>query len=277
MASILIPPPVLKNTSGKKSSEIYYPDSDGEPVANNTEHYELIAATKSGLDKLFAERDDVFVAADLFWYPVEGNPKIAVAPDVMVAFGRPPGARSSYKQWEENDTPFHVVFEFLSDSNTTKEMARKAMFFDRYGAEEYYVYDMDSGVLDGFIRYGGELSPIEGTFNGKSAMEGWVSPRLGIRFEVEWQDNKSALVLYNPDGTRFLSYLEVIEQLDSVKIELDSAKVELDSAKVELDSAKVELDSAKKAISDISGKLSSTEEQNKLLREKLRALGVEAE
>jgi Uma2 family endonuclease len=252
MASILTP----QSAYHKKLGEIYYPDSDGESVANNTEHYELIATTKSGLDKLFADRDDVFVAADLFWYPVEGNPKIAIAPDVMVAFGRPPGARKSYKQWEEVNTPFHVVFEFLSDSNTTKEMAQKAMFFDRYGAEEYYVYDMDSGVLDGFIRYGGELSPIEGTFNGKSAMEGWVSPRLGVRFEVEWRGEQPELVIYNPDGTRFLSYVEIAAQLDSAKIELSSAQ---------------------ETIVAMNEKLSSTEEQNKLLREKLRALGVEVE
>jgi Uma2 family endonuclease len=252
MASLLIPQPLVN----KKSGEIYYPDSDGEPVANNTEHYELIATTKSGLDRLFHDRDDVFVAADLFWYPVEGNPKIAVAPDVMVAFGRPPGARPSYKQWEEDNTPFHVVFEFLSKSNTTKEMARKAMFFDRYGAEEYYVFDMDSGVPDGFIRYGGELSPIEGTFNGKSAMEGWISPRLGVRFEVEWHDEQPELVIYNPDGTRFLSYVEIASQLDSAKIELDSAN---------------------ETIVAMNEKLSTAEEQNKLLREKLRALGVDVE
>jgi Uma2 family endonuclease len=113
-------------------------------MANNTEHYELIASTKYGLERLFHDRDDVFVAADLFWYPVEGKPKIVLAPDVMIAFGRPPGARKSYKQWEENDTPFHVVFEFLSESNSNKEVIKKALFFNRYGVEEYYQFDMQN-------------------------------------------------------------------------------------------------------------------------------------
>lgn len=116
--------------------DVFYPDSDGQPMANNTEHFERIAATKYGLESVFAERDDVFVAADLFWYPVKGRTRLAVAPNVMVILGRPKGARKSYRQWNEDNIPPHVVFEFLSESNTTVEMAKKATFFERYGVQE---------------------------------------------------------------------------------------------------------------------------------------------
>jgi Uma2 family endonuclease len=212
---------------------IHYPDSDGEPVANNTKHYEIIATTKSGLELLFRDRDDVFVAADLFWYPVQGKPNIVVAPDIMVAFGRPPGPRRSYKQWEEANTPFHVVFEFLSESNTASEMSKKALFFDHYGVEEYYLYDMDNGTLEGFVRYGGTLELIE------TEMNGWVSPRLGIRFEVEWSGSKHGLgepdfALYYPDGTRFLSYLELTAELERAESERQRAESERDSVLAEL-------------------------------------------
>lgn len=64
----------------------------------------------------------VFVAGDLLWYPVEGNPKITQAPDVMVIFGVPKGDQGAYKQWEENNIAPQVVFEILSPSNTQKEM-----------------------------------------------------------------------------------------------------------------------------------------------------------
>ena len=56
---------------------IVYPDSDGEPMAENTLQYEWIVTIKGNLDILFADRPDVFVAGDLLWYPVEGEPKIA--------------------------------------------------------------------------------------------------------------------------------------------------------------------------------------------------------
>ena len=42
--------------------DIFYPDSDGKPMANNTEHAERIAMTKHGIESVFADRDDVFVA-----------------------------------------------------------------------------------------------------------------------------------------------------------------------------------------------------------------------
>jgi hypothetical protein len=39
-------------------------------------------------------------------------------------------------------------------------------------------------------------------------MEGWISPRLGVRFEFE----RGALQLYRPDGERFATYVELMEQ-----------------------------------------------------------------
>jgi hypothetical protein len=44
---------------------------------------------------MFRNREDVFVAMDLLWYPVKGKPKIRLAPDVLVALGRPKGPRRS--------------------------------------------------------------------------------------------------------------------------------------------------------------------------------------
>ena len=67
--------------------EIHYPDSDGKPMADNTKQFRWIQLYKGNLDVLFAPRDDVFVAGDLLWYPVQGQPKIRQAPDVFVAFG----------------------------------------------------------------------------------------------------------------------------------------------------------------------------------------------
>ena len=72
MSTIIPPPPT-----------IIYPDSDGEPMAENTLQYEWIVTIKGGLDQQFAEDSSVFVAGDLFWYPVEGHPEIRHAPDTL--------------------------------------------------------------------------------------------------------------------------------------------------------------------------------------------------
>ena len=121
--------------------EIIYPDSDGNPMADNTGQFRWIATIKANLDWLFAENDQVFVAGDLLWYPLEGDNKKRQAPDIMVVFGRPKGDRGSYQQWKEDNIAPQVVFEILSPGNTQAEMNRKLLFYEHHGVEEYYIYD----------------------------------------------------------------------------------------------------------------------------------------
>lgn len=178
--------------------EVIYPDSDGQPVANNTIQFGWIVEIKQNLDWLFADDPNVFVAGDLFWYPVEGRNKIVNAPDVLVVLGRPKGDRLCYQQWKEEGIAPQVVFEILSPSNTQTEMDKKLLFYDRYGVEEYYIYDPDRNNLCGWLRSEDGLDVIP-------QMEGWVSPRLKIRFAP----SPEGLQLYRPDGERFLTYTEI--------------------------------------------------------------------
>jgi hypothetical protein len=69
--------------------EIIYLETDGLPMAWNTDHYDLLTRVKDGSEQLFIARPDVSVAGDLFWYPVEEHPEIVVAPEVFIVFGRP--------------------------------------------------------------------------------------------------------------------------------------------------------------------------------------------
>jgi Uma2 family endonuclease len=179
-------------------TDIIYPDSDGKPMADNTKQFELIVEIKKGLDLLYINNPQVFVAGDLFWYPVEGQSKIVTAPDVMVAFGRPKGDRGSYKQWEENNIAPQVVFEILSPTNGRIEMSKKLLFFERYGVEEYYLYDPEENVLDIWQRTPEGLTAIDLT-------DTWTSPRLDVRLDI----TSGRLQLYNSDGTKFYSYIEV--------------------------------------------------------------------
>jgi hypothetical protein len=80
-------------------------------------------------------------------------------------------------------------------------MTRKFRFYERHSVEEYYLYDPDTGELSGWQRQGETLEEIE-------PMEGWISPRLDIRFGLE----RGVLQLYRPDGERFATYVELMEQ-----------------------------------------------------------------
>jgi len=203
----------------KKPPKIRYPESDGKPMAENTKQFRWIVTVKEGLEAVFAADPNVFIAGDLLWYPVEGHPEIRVAPDALVVFGRPKGDRGSYLQWDEADVAPQVVFEILSPGNTIAEMTRKIRFYERYGVEEYYLYDPDKGELSGWQRRGELLEEIE-------KMTGWVSPRLGIRFEIEDLE----LALYRPDGERFLTYLELVEAREEAEQRADRAEHRADRA-----------------------------------------------
>ncbi len=61
-------------TSSQPRSKIVYPETDGEPMAENTLQFQWIVTIKEGLEAVFLDQPDVFVAGDLFWYPVEGDP-----------------------------------------------------------------------------------------------------------------------------------------------------------------------------------------------------------
>ncbi len=207
------------------SSKIIYPDSDGQPMSDNTQQFRWIVLIKENLEVLFADNPDVFVAGDLLWYPVEGQPKIRIAPDAMVVFGRPKGDRGSYRQWEEDNVVPQVVFEILSPGNRLQEMAKKQQFYDRYGVEEYYIYDPDRNDLHGLRRVGDRLQVIE-------EMNNWTSPRLGIRFVL----TPETLELYRPDNRKFLTTQDLERQVEQERSRADRLAAKLKEMGVDPDS-----------------------------------------
>jgi Uma2 family endonuclease len=225
------------------STKVIYPDQDGNPMSDNTKQFRWIVVVKENLEWLFADDPNIFVAGDLLWYPIEGNNKIRNAPDAMVVFGRPKGDRGSYQQWKEGNIPPQVVFEILSPGNTRREMERKLLFYDRHGVEEYYVYDPDSYEFQGWLRTEGYLDAIE-------PIEHWVSPRLGIRFETVADGE---LEIYRPDGDRFLSHVEIAQNLEQEKQRADQAET---------------------ALQESTAALEAEKQRSQALAERLRAAGI---
>ncbi|MEG4275436.1 MULTISPECIES: Uma2 family endonuclease [unclassified Microcoleus] len=196
-----------------QKADVIYPDSDGQPMSDNTKQFRWILIIQQNLAWLFADDSNVFVAGDLLWYPVEGDNKTSIGPDVMVVFGRPKGDRGSYKQWEEENIAPQVVFEILSPGNKLTEMNKKQVFYDRHGVDEYYLYDPERNDFSGWMRSGGRLDVID-------AIENWVSPRLGIRFDLSGEE----LQIYRPDGQPFASYEDVSRSLEQERLRAQQAE-----------------------------------------------------
>ena len=210
--------------------EIVYPSSDGKPMAENTLQFRWIVAVKENLDHLFRDDPNVFVAGDNLWYPVRGHNRIRQAPDVYVAFGRPKGDRGSYMQWVEGDIPPQVVFEILSPGNRPKEMKRKFAFYEKYGVEEYYVYDPDRDTLTAHVRRGGRLTRVE-------RPDGWVSPRLGVRFDL----SAAPMRIFGPDGGRFRTVAEIAAAEEDERRRADDQQRRADDQQRRAESAEAKL------------------------------------
>ena len=220
-----------------------YPESDGLPMADNTEQYEWIVKIKENLEILYADDPDIFIAGDLLWYPVKDR-KIThpVAPDVMVVFGRSKGKRGSYKQWEEDNIAPQVVFEILSPSNTQQEMEHKLEFYQRYGVEEYYLYDPQKNKLLGWVREGDLLIEIKSINN-------WMSLRLNIKFKHDEQ----GLEIYTPQGNKFLTSVELAQNLtlEKQKVKLEKPRAESEKQRAESEKQRAESEKQRADLAEV--------------------------
>jgi Uma2 family endonuclease len=256
------------STFAPAPTRIVYPESDGQPMAENTLQYECIVALQGGLDELRAED---FVGADNFWYPVEGRPDVRTAPDVYVAIGRPKRHRRSYQQWNEDGVAPQVVFEVLSPRNRFEEMRQKFEFYQRYGVQEYYIYNPDSNEWEGYSRDGDRLRPI-------SDMGPWVSPRLGLRFDVR----ASEMRVLRPDGEPFKTYRELAllrREEEARRKEEEARRKEEEARRKEEEARRKEEEARRKEEEarrrEAEGRAVAAEAQVEALKAKLRAAGID--
>jgi Uma2 family endonuclease len=221
----------------KPAKEIVYPSSDGKRMAENTLQFQWIQVLSGNLAALFQDAPDVFIGGDLLWYPREGDPNLRQAPDVFVVFGRPKGHRPSYKQWEEGGVPMTVVFEVLSPGNRLWEMADKLAFYDEYGVEEYYLYDPDDNQLRVYVRGKAALRLLP------RATE-YTSPRLGVQFDPTGDE----MVVYYPDGRRFMTFEEIEarnRRLEAETRQAEAARQQAEAARQQAEAARQQAEAAR--------------------------------
>jgi Uma2 family endonuclease len=219
-------------------------------MAENTRQYEAIVTLKGNIEA-FAPAD-AFVAGDHLIYVDSTDPTKRQASDVYVAFDRPRGHRGSYKVWEEDGVFPQVVFEVLGPSNTAAEMRGKRRFYFHHGAEEYYEFDPEAGIWLGFV-----LNAETGLPDQIKNMDEHVSPRLGMRFGFRPLE----LLVYRPDGSRFLSFQEIN----------DRAEAEHRRAEAERQRAEAERQRA----DDAAQRADRQRDENDRLRALLRAAGID--
>jgi Uma2 family endonuclease len=130
---------------------IFYPDTDGEPMAESDFQRKPLTYLVEALDLYFQERSDVYVSGNLLVHYKEGNPNVSVAPDVFVVFGVPKRDRRVYQVWVEGKGP-DVVIEITSRATQERDEIEKPVIYQSLGVKEYFQYDPTGDYLQPALR-----------------------------------------------------------------------------------------------------------------------------
>ncbi len=141
------PPPAAaaaaaSNVRAARADEVFYPSSDGKPMAENMWQAKAIMNAAGDLG---AALPTALVAADILMYPEEGNKDNKIAPDVLVGLGLGTHNRSSYFVWVEGKPPDWVL-EVASPSTQKKDRDHKRCRYAAIGVPEYWMFDPKGDV-----------------------------------------------------------------------------------------------------------------------------------
>ncbi len=129
-------------------TEIIYPISDGEPMAESDPARDYLIYGVETLDIYFADQPDVYVSGNLFIYYTQGIPSAVVAPDVFVVFGVEKKKRLTYKVWQEGGKLPSFVLEITSATTRENDERDKPLKYASLGIQEYFQYDPTGDYLD---------------------------------------------------------------------------------------------------------------------------------
>jgi Uma2 family endonuclease len=153
-------------------AEIFYPSSDGEPLAESYDHMYVLMTTLAMLLNHLQDQPAT-VLANQFLYYAQGFPRLRVAPDVMVIFNVPPGGRDNYKTWEEGQVPA-VIFEMTSPSTRNNDEVEKKNLYENMGVMEYWQFDPRGEWIPEKLRgyrLQGDLEPVYVLINNNQSIE----------------------------------------------------------------------------------------------------------
>jgi Uma2 family endonuclease len=167
--------------------EIFYPESDGEPMAETQLHLQEMIYLIDTLEERFLDEPGVFVGGNLSFYYEQGVKDAVVAPDAFVAKGLADGKalRRKYLLWEERQLPCFAA-EVTSETTRKRDErdGTKWKLYERLGIEEYFLFDPEGDYLNprlqGYRLAGGRYRPIAPEPDGSL-----LSATTGILFRAE--------------------------------------------------------------------------------------------
>ena len=220
-----------------EQSEIEYPSSDGEPMAESDITRDYITYSVEALKLYFQGSSDVYVSANSFVYYEEGNKAAVVAPDVYAVFGVRKRKRDNYKVWQEGGITPQFVLEITSATTQDVDQETKPETYRSLGVREYFQYDPSGDylnpILQGLRLVNGQYEPIEANNIAFDTL--WLySEVLGLELHIV----SGELRFRNPQTEEFL---KTYQQSEQARLAAESAFQQSEQARLTAESALREL------------------------------------
>ena len=216
-----------------EQSEIEYPSSDGEPMAESDITRDYITYGVEALKLYFQGNSDVYVSANSFVYYEEGNKAAVVAPDIYVVFGFRKRKRDNYKVWQEGGIAPQFVLEITSATTQDVDQETKPETYRSLGVREYFQYDPSGDylnpILQGVRLVNGKYEPIEANTIAFDSL--WLySEVLGLELHIV----SGELRFRNPQTGEFL---KTYQQSEQARLAAESAFQQSEQARLAAESA----------------------------------------
>ncbi len=225
-----------------RGDEIFYPDTDGVPMAENDSQANAMHYTHGALLEWagrLRDRDErwrnAYVGMDLLIYYIEGDHRASIAPDNFIMFDAiPKESRLWWKIWEENGVAPGFVLEFSSPTTWKEDAIAKRDKYRQLGVDEYWRQDPVGGIhypaLIGERLVDGVYEPIE-VYTDESGMLRGRSEVLGLDMCVR---PDGEFRLYDPVGDEWLSsHDEALEGRREAEARAETAEARLEDLESE--------------------------------------------
>ncbi len=196
-----------------QTTEVFYPETDGMPLADGDYQFEHFVELLFMLRAFFRDHPDVAVKGNTMLYYVEGSSHLWLSPDCYVAFGVDLALlreNNTYRVWDMGKPP-DFVLEIGSPGTWRNDLGEKRDIYASMGVGEYWMFDPSGGDHYGFALRGerlvdGEYRPLDMRADADGGVWGYSAT---LNLEFHWEDGR--LRVYDPVGGRWLKNEEEAE------------------------------------------------------------------
>jgi Uma2 family endonuclease len=237
------------------------PDSDGEPMENEREYFQVVLLYEA-LEQYWHDRQDFYMGGNMFVYysPEQAHEILAEeadparprrafrGPDLFVILNVDGSfRRQKWVVWDEGGRYPDVIFEFLSPSTRRiDQTTKKTLYEQTFKTREYYWYDpfdpreFQGWRLDSDNRYQA-MTPDARGWIWSPALQLWIG-----RWEGTYRrDQTTWLRFYDPEDRLVLTSGEIAEialqQAEMTKQRAETAEQRAEAERARATAAEAEL------------------------------------